>query len=176
MRRTAVLLIALLGVTGCEGSLQQRLGLARNVPDEFQARRNRPLVIPEDFTLPPPRTVAAREDREELEVRRLLVGRVDGGGRLDPGDRALLAALPVAADPRIRRALEEDDRRIGRSREDFLFVLPFQEAFLGDGGEVLDPVAEAERLARDPRVRRVVRIPRTDAAGTDDGRDGKGRP
>ncbi len=169
MRRTVLLLAGLLTLAGCEGTLQQKLGLARNVPDEFQARRNRPLVIPKDFTLPPPRTVAAREDREEMEVRRLLVGRTGGdGGRLDPGDRALLAAVPVAADPRIRRTLVEDDRRIGRGRPTFLFDFSLQEPSAGAGGEVLDPVAEAERLARDPRVQRVVRIPRTDTARGDD--------
>ncbi len=171
MRRWSLLTLTVALLAGCEGTLQQRLGLERQIPDEFQTVRHRPLVIPEDFTLPPPRTAAAAtpRDRQEAEVQGLLLGRErDGEAPLDSGDRALLAAMPERADPAIRQQLAEEERR-RQSRRRFLFVLPGQKEALGLEGEALDPVAEARRLAADPRVRRVITVPQATAA-----RDGGG--
>lgn len=170
MRRTAggvALAAALLLLAGCEGTLQQKLGLVRPVPDEFQTVRNRPLEIPRDFTLPPPGTRAAVE-RPEAEARALLLGERAGSSGLGAGEAALLRAVKVKPDPQIRARLaaEEAARREGGVRS--LFVLPWQkkrQARPGEG-EVLDPVKEAQRLAADPRVKRVVAPPRMLQPGT----------
>ncbi len=158
-----VALAALALLAGCEGTLQQRLGLVRPVPDEFQTVRNRPLEIPEEFTLPPPPPPGARAavERPEAEARALLLGEDARASGLGPGELALLRAVKVKADPDIRARLAEEERRRRRSGVRALFVLPWQKEQRArpDEREVLDPVEEARRLAADPRVKRVVTPP-----------------
>jgi len=156
-------LAALAILAGCEGTLQQRLGLVRPVPDEFQTVRNRPLEIPKDFTLPPPAPPGARAavERPEAEARALLLGEGARAPGLGPGELAVLGAVKVKPDPQIRAVLAEDERRREKSGVRSLFVLPWQQKQRAqpDEREVLDPVKEAERLARDPHVKRVIAPP-----------------
>ncbi|GBD41386.1 hypothetical protein HRbin39_00767 [bacterium HR39] len=161
MARGVAVAAAVVLLAGCEGTLQQKLGLVRPVPDEFQTVRHKPLEIPKDFTLPPPGTRTAAVERPETEVRELLLGEGGGPSGLGPGEEALLRAVKVKPDPRIRTTLaaEERARREGGVRS--LFVLPWQKKQRAQPaeGEVLDPVKEAERLSQDPRVERVVAPP-----------------
>ncbi len=52
--RSVLAFAALSLLVACSGSVQQKLGLERRVPDEFQVVRRAPLTLPPDFTLRPP--------------------------------------------------------------------------------------------------------------------------
>ncbi len=157
--RTVLALGALSVLAACGGTVQQKLGLERRVPDEFQVVRRAPLTLPPDFTLRPPTPgrPAARNDTS-LAAREILVGRAAAQPEAaSPGERALLAAVEVEAEPDIRRKLVEDyDDLVDLDEDNFLFILDFQRDQFVPSGTVIDPAAEAEKLRAEGRARRVV--------------------
>lgn len=147
-------------LTGCEGTLQQRLGLERPVPDEFQVVRRAPLVLPPDMNLPPPGTRPAPQQDVSVAARESLVGRAAPvPGEASAGERALIMAVRGEADPEIRRRLlAESAELVDLDRSRFLFILDFQRSQFEPKGEPIDPVAAAAQLEREGRARRVVTI------------------
>ena len=157
--RSVLAFAALSLLVACSGSVQQKLGLERRVPDEFQVVRRAPLTLPPDFTLRPPTPgqPAARNDTS-LAAREILVGRTpEAPAAESPGERALVAAVKVEAEPDIRRKLVEDYGDLVDLDEDsFLFILDFQRDQFVPTGTVIDPAEEAEKLRAEGRARRVV--------------------
>ena len=45
---------ALAALAGCSGTVQEKLGLGKRAPDEFQVVRRAPLILPPDYSLRPP--------------------------------------------------------------------------------------------------------------------------
>ncbi len=157
--RSILVLGTLTLLAACSGTVQQKLGLERRVPDEFQVVRRAPLTVPPDFTLRPPTPgqPAARNDTA-LAAREILVGRAAGrpAGRT-PGEAALVAAVKVEAEPDIRRKLVEDyGDLVDLDENSFLFILDFQRDQFEPKGKVIDPAKEAEKLRAEGRARRVV--------------------
>ena len=157
--RSLLALGALSLLAACSGTIQQKLGLERRVPDEFQVVRRAPLTLPPDFTLRPPTPgqPAARNDTS-LAAQEILVGRApDTPAAESPGERALLAAVKVRAEPDIRRKLVEDyGDLVDLDEGSFLFILDFQRDQFEPKGTVIDPAAEAAKLRAEGRARRVV--------------------
>ena len=60
MRKTALTLIALAGMTALSACGTVGGALNRDRPDEFQVQRQAPLVVPPDFSLAPPAAGAPR--------------------------------------------------------------------------------------------------------------------
>lgn len=152
--------VAVLALAGCEGTVQQHLGLERPVPDEFAVVRRAPLVIPPDMNLPPPGSRPAPHQDVSRTARASLVGRPSPEpAAASPGERALVAAVRAEADPEIRRKLlEESTDLVDLDRDRFLFVLGFQKSQFEPKGEAIDPLEEARRLEGEGRVRKVVTI------------------
>ncbi len=149
--RAAVIGMVLLGVAGCDTTVQDSLGLGRRSPDEFQVVRRAPLVIPPDATLRPPQpgSVSTAQPDPSREARSILTGdqTPSVAGPLSPGEEALLAASPVAAEPGIRdRIVAENGELAQLDRRTFLFILDFQKRQYEPQDEVLNPSAEAARL------------------------------
>ncbi len=157
--RTLVAIGGLLALAACSGTVQQKLGLERRVPDEFQVVRRAPLTLPPDFTLRPPTPgqPAARNDTS-LAAREILTGRAaELPETMTPGEQALVAAVKVEAEPDIRRKLVEDyGDLVDLDEGNFLFVLDFQRDQFEPKGEVIDPAVEAEKLRAEGRARRVL--------------------
>ncbi len=157
--RSLLVFGALSLLAACGGTIQQKLGLERRVPDEFQVVRRAPLTLPPDFTLRPPTPgqPATRNDTS-LAAREILVGRTSATPASgSPGERALVAAVKVEAEPDIRRKLVEDYGDLVDLDEDsFLFILDFQRDQFVPTGTVIDPAEEAEKLRAEGRARRVV--------------------
>lgn len=144
-------------VAGCDTTVQEQLGLGKRAPDEFQVVRRAPLVVPPDYALRPPgeagASVAAAQPDPAAEARDLLTGSGEGGGgaavpgSLSEGERALVAASPVAAEPGIRDRVVADAGELTRiDRRLFLFIFDFQKGQFEQSDQVLDPAAEAARL------------------------------
>ncbi len=160
IRKIGLAALAMLPLAGCEGTLQQRLGLERPVPDEFQVVRRAPLVIPPDMDLPPPGSRPSPQQDVSVAARESLVGRPGPvPTAASPGERALVTAVRGEADPDIRRRLlEENTELVDLDRNRFLLVLGFQKEQFEPKGEPIDPVEEAKRLEQEGRARRVVTI------------------
>lgn len=160
--RAGVGAVLLAATTGCDTTVQETLGLGKRAPDEFQVVRRAPLVLPPDMNLRPPRpgAVGGSQPDASAEAREILTGTAEAGdgdaaGRqvadLGPsasgGERALVAASPVRAEPNVRERIVADDAELTRlDRRLFLLILDFQRAQFGRGNEVLDPAAEAARI------------------------------
>ncbi len=159
LARAGVCLLVVAALSACEGTVQEKLGLSRPVPDEFQVVRRAPLVLPPDFNLRPPKPGAksARQDTS-LAAREILTGRTSRRpAGVTPGERALLQAVKVKAEPDIRRKLlEEEGTLVDLDRSRFLFVLDFQKKQLEPKGHPIDPQKEAERLQKEGRAVRVI--------------------
>lgn len=160
--------LALMVLTACSGTVQERLGLSRRAPDEFQVVRRQPLVVPPDYRLPAPGTpspaqstnVASRDAQSTLFGG--LSGAASSTGTSGPSaaEEALLAALPGDAAPDIRARLLTENTELTQIDESrFLFILDWQRDRMTRSEGVttpLDPVAEAERLEAEGRSARVV--------------------
>ncbi len=157
--RSALPLVCAGLLAACGGTVQQKLGLARKVPDEFQVVRRAPLVVPPELRLPEPNPAARGPHGDVSEqAKEVLVGRPAAAKKgLSPGERALIAAVPVEPEPDIRRKLlEENTELVDLSEKNFLYVFEFQRKQLRPEGETIDPVAEAARLAAEGRARKVI--------------------
>ncbi len=143
--------MGLLLLSACSGTVQENLGLGKNVPDEFQVVRRAPLTLPPDYGLRPPTPGAPPVAQQDTatQAREILTGQpappVDT--QQSAGEVALLAQSPVQAAPDIRRTLvAEDAELLNLDTNRFLFILNFQRQAMEPKANVLDPVAEAQRL------------------------------
>jgi hypothetical protein len=134
--------------------VQERLGLSRRSPDEFQVVRRQPLVVPPDYRLPAPGTAspAQQEDMASRDARSALLGGIPNVRQAAPsdGERALLAAVPGTIEPNIRDIILTENSELTQLDESrFLFILDFQRRAMTDGTGLdtpLDATAEAARL------------------------------
>jgi len=153
----------LLALPACDtlGSPLEALGARIPPPDEFQVIARKPLVMPVSASLPEPRPGAPSPldpdpHRDAIEA---LFGTSGSPvvGAIEPsaGERALLSSANAAAPSEIRVLLEEE-----RLQEDVAkpYQAPSLSDFFGGGGEqideseMLDPVAESQRLQREGYV------------------------
>lgn len=158
---TVLLMSGLTGLAGCSGSVQESLGLGKRQPDEFQVVRRAPLVLPPDFNLRPPAPGATGPATQDVstQAQQILTGQspststspsipqVPAETRQSQGEQALLAQSSVQAQPDIRQLLvQEDAELVDLDAGRFLFILNFQRDAMRPKPNVLDPVAEAQRL------------------------------
>jgi DUF3035 family protein len=139
--RLAPALCALAGLSGC-GAFEQ------SAPDEFAVTTRSPLVIPNDFSLPPPRPGIERpqEQPPRLQAAATLVPEfalTGGSGADSPGQQAL---LKTAGPPAPRGIRARVDREAAKDTGGGLgsALLFWQSA--RPPGVVIDPVKEAARL------------------------------
>lgn len=152
--RIVVCLAAALLVAGCGSGIQQSLGLGKRAPDEFQIVRRQPLIMPPSFELPRPTpgVAGAQERSTAAQAREVLTGAGTGGFETgqSSGELALVQDARVTADPDIRRKiLEENTELVDLDESRFLMIFDWQRRRMADraqGGQTLDPVAEAARL------------------------------
>ena len=153
-----LLLVAAAGLAlaGC-GSISQSLGLDPIAPDEFAVVTKAPLTLPPDFTLRPPTPGAPRplEVDPQQQARAALLNPGLGaagvapapgavGGDRTVGEAALLAnAGAVGVDPAIRALVDLENAQLLDQGNAFLAEVLFWQQPPPD---VIDPVAEAERL------------------------------
>ena len=156
MNNPRILLVAAAGLllAGCS-SISQSLGLDPAVPDEFTVVTKAPLTLPPDFTLRPPVPGAPRpqEIQPQQQARAALLNPGGGGNIVDPavatqnrtvGEVALLAnAGAVDPDPGIRALVDLENAQLLNQGNGFLEQVLFWQQPKTD---VLDPIAEAERL------------------------------
>ena len=153
--RAALLIGGLAGLAGCSGTVQENLGIGKRQPDEFQVVRRAPLVLPPDFNLRPPEPGApgpATQDTSS-QAQAILTGQPPASPRQpvetrqSQGEQALVAQADVTAVPNIRELLvQEDAELVDLDSGRFLFILNFQREAMRPRPNVLDPVAEAQRL------------------------------
>lgn len=151
-RLALVLPVLLLAACSSDRTLADRLGLGRNVPDEFQVVERAPLTLPPEFGLRPPAPGAPRpqEGTTSQQAQQALLGAPLAAADATPGQDALLARAGAdAADPNIRTVIVEERAGLTGVDEDrFWFILDFQRrAFSRADGSELDARAEAQRLA-----------------------------
>ena len=156
MRKSWIVVMSL-GVTllagGCQGTLQEKLGLGKRTPDEFQVVRRQPLVIPPDYALRPPAPgEVGPAQSPSAEAQALLTGS-PAATQPQPANQsgaevALLSASPVKADAGVRSEItQESGDLVQLADRTFLFILDFQKKQFQPKSEVLNPQAEAGRLA-----------------------------
>jgi len=159
----AGLMAMLLAVAACDrtGGPLEMLGAAIPPPDEFQVIVHKPLVIPATVALPEPRPGAPSPLAPDplLDAQLALFGA--GGSPVvsttgpSAGERVLLSSANAAvASGDITVQLEQD--RIREAEEKPYEPPTLVELFGGGGGkkkldesELLDPVAESQRLQRE---------------------------
>lgn len=143
-------------LSGC-GEARQAFGLERNVPDEFAVVSRAPLSMPPDYNLRPPRPGAPRPQevttRQAAERVVLATAAADATSRAEQaipassGEGILLARAGAGqADPSIRRTVDEETASLMRADDTFVNTLLFWRED-GPPGTVVDPQAEAQRLA-----------------------------
>lgn len=156
-KRVPFVLLALASpclVAGCGGDTARTLGFTRDAPDEFQVVTRAPLALPPAMgNLPEPRPGAVRP--QELTARErgestLVPGAALGEGRRDRpsgGESALVAQAGSgrAADPSIRRRVDEESSRLDRPDRTLVDRLLFWQPN-PPPGTALDAARESQRL------------------------------
>jgi hypothetical protein len=142
---------ALLALTACSGTVQESLGLGKNQPDEFQVVRRAPLTLPPDYSLRPPDPGAPPTSTQDTSAQaREILTRQPAPPvetQQSSAEAALLAQSPVQAEPGIRQILvAENSELLDIDASRFLFILNFQRRAMEPDANVLNPVAEAQRL------------------------------
>ena len=141
---------AALALAGCQGTVQEKLGLGKRAPDEFQVVRRQPLIIPPDYALRPPAPgEVGPAQSPSAEAQALLTGPTKAAGATPQSgaEVALLGASPVKAEPGVRSEItQENTDLVQLSDRTFLFILDFQKKQFQPKSEVLNPQAEASRL------------------------------
>lgn len=139
--RSAAGLLGLLSLGGC-GIFDH------SAPDEFSVTTRSPLVIPNDFSLPPPRpgVERAQEQSPRLQAQAALVPEFalsSDTGPDSPGQRALVKAAGPAAPANIRQRVEQDAKHDtgGGLSNSLMFWQPTPPP-----GTALNPQQEAARL------------------------------
>lgn len=157
------LALGLVALTGCgNATLQERLGMTRRAPDEFQVVRRQPLVLPPDYSLRQPGTPSPvqQQGTSSLRTQELLFGQRVTEDTASPVEQALLAEVPGTVEPNIRELILEENTELTQLDESrFLFILDFQQRRLRDAAGLdrpIDPVAEAARLEAEGLSARVV--------------------
>lgn len=149
--RFLVLVAFGLVLAGCN-SFSQSLGLEPISPDEFKVVTKAPLTLPPDFTLRPPSPGAPRPQEikpgEQAQAALLNAGGAIAQGPETEdqtlGEVALLAnAGAKNADPGIRALVDFENAQLVSQGNGFLEQVLFWQQPKPD---VVDPVAEAERL------------------------------
>ncbi len=140
--RYGAALVAALSVTGC-GAFD------RDLPDAFAVTTHPPLMIPNTFSLPPPRPGAAgaREESPRLQAEAVLVPEVALSGEKgadSPGQRALLQAAGPPAPRNIRRLIDQESQ--ADSGSGIADTLLFWKGSPPPPGAPIDPGQEAARL------------------------------
>lgn len=163
--------LLLLGVLGGCSQAQQALGFGKDPPDEFQVVSRAPLSMPPDYRLRPPQPGAPRP--QESSPRELAQSSVFGGsgvapgvvtaelgaGTGQPGSSGELALLQnagaVGVDPQIRQLVDRETARLAEEDQAFIDRLIFWRD-PDPYGEVVDPVAEQQRLQENAALGRPV--------------------
>jgi hypothetical protein len=160
----AAIALSLLAMTACSGTVQERLGMSRRAPDEFQVVRRQPLVVPPDYRLPAPGTPSPAQQRNvaSRDTQAALFGGLPGAASTGPSqaERALLQSVPGTVEPNIReRILTENTELTQLDESRFLFILDWQRRRMVEGRGIetpLDAAAEASRLEEEGLSARVV--------------------
>ena len=124
----------------------------REPPDAFAVTTHPPLVVPSDFTLPPPRPGMANphEQPPRLQAEAVLVPEIELSGNKgpdSPGQRALVRMAGPPAPPNIRQIVNsEDSGDTGGGIADSLLFWKSE----APPGTPLDPQREAARLRGAP--------------------------
>lgn len=167
--KTKWLLVALFPVmAGCQGTLQDRLGMSNRAPDEFQVIRRAPLVVPPDYNLVPPDEAATNAQQQQSRAARgIVTGRpTEISQGASASERALLSAVAVDTLPGIRTVLLQDAGSvldIDESR--FLAILDWQKPVF-DGDQPLDAGQAADELQAAGAATRVITNRVSPAQGT----------
>jgi hypothetical protein len=151
-RRLAALTLAAVALVGCGGTVQEKLGMGKRAPDEFQVVRRAPLVMPPNYDLRPPEPGAAPSQQQDpaAQAQALLTGQATSAvaGQQSTGELALVQRSPVQARPGIRETLvAENLDLVNLDQGRFLFILNFQKRARMPQEPVIDPVAESRRIA-----------------------------
>ena len=155
---------ATLAMTACSGTVQERLGLSRRSPDEFQVVRRQPLVVPPEYRLPAPGTPSpAQQERDvSADAQATLFAGIPRAAPTgpSPGEEVLLASMPGTVEPGIRDLILTENSELTQLDESrFLFILDFQRrnmAAATGAANPIDPAAEAARLEAEGLSARVV--------------------
>ena len=154
------LMLAPLALGGCT-DMKRALGMEKVVPDEFAVVRSAPLALPPDFSLRPPRPVAApTQEVSPTEQARQTIFRASDqqsatlpdADKLSAGENQLLRQAGAAAAPRDirdtvnREATEAAAAAVDESFADKLLFWRTPEKRLGPTDSVIDPQREAQRL------------------------------
>lgn len=140
-------------VAGCSGfNVREELGIVGQGPDEFTVVKKKPLTMPGDMTAlptPDPGAPSLVDPRPTEQARAALTGapiETNGQGGSAAESALLAAAGADRADPEVRRKLIEDEQGLDTRLLDT--ILPS----IGPDENLLDPDAEARRLADDARA------------------------
>lgn len=138
---SAAALFGLISLSGC-GIFE------RNAPDEFSVTTRAPLVIPNDFSLPPPRpgVERAQEQPPRLQAQAALVPELalsNEPGPDSPGQQALVKAAGPPAPANIRQRIDQEakDDTGGGLGDSLMFWKPPPPP-----GTAINPQQEATRL------------------------------
>ncbi|MDX6751578.1 DUF3035 domain-containing protein [Geminicoccaceae bacterium 1502E] len=153
------MLVAAVGLAGCNTTIQETFGMGKRSPDEFQVVRRAPLVLPPDYALRPPSPGANSpyQPTPAEQARQVLTGQqATSENRQSVIERDLLAGSGVKAEPGIREKLLEEATQLASVNDrTYLFILDFQRKRMAQEttrGDALDPVAESRRLREEGRV------------------------
>jgi hypothetical protein len=142
-------LVAAAALSGC-GEARQAFGLERATPDEFAVVPRAPLALPPDYSLRPPAPGAPRPQEEDTRTvaRRTVIGGAEPEApQVGGGEQVLLdRAGADEADPDIRQVVERESADLLLAEQSFVNRLLFWREPV-PGGEIVDPRAEADRLA-----------------------------
>lgn len=146
-------LLALPLLGGCSQT-RQALGLTKQAPDEFQVVARAPLSLPPDYNLLPPAPGAPRpqEGTASDQAKTAVFGYQPAGALADApagssqGEAALLqSAGATGVDPNIRLLVDRETSSLIEQDKKFIDNLIFWREPTPPG-EVIDPVAEQQRL------------------------------
>lgn len=154
-RNVTILGLTIFGLTSCEG-VQDFLGFARETPDEFAVVERAPLEIPPEFTIRPPLPGAKRPQTEDAptKARKHVLSHVTSGQLVQKAphpisnkaeQKLLDQARASQHAPDIKHLLYKDQQEEPEEEETLMqkLALSNKAALKGD---VIDPVAETERL------------------------------
>lgn len=159
----AMAVALLLALSACTQA-RQALGLSKQAPDEFQVVSRAPLSLPPDYNLRPPQPGAPRpqEGTVQDQARTAIFGPQAGTGIGDTpagasqGEVALLqSAAPGGIDPNIRQLVDSETSALIAEDQKFIDSLIFWRD-PAPPGEVIDPVAEQQRLQENAALGRPV--------------------
>ncbi|MDP6352873.1 MAG: DUF3035 domain-containing protein [Alphaproteobacteria bacterium] len=151
LERGAAVALLGAGLGACDTTaLKKELGFGKQSPDEYNVVEHAPLSLPPDFHLRPPAPGQPRPQEVDLrrQAQRILMG-LRSGGKVErsAGETALLdKAGALDVDPDIRQQINRENGIYAVEDERFVDDLMFWEGQSKDEAEIVDPVAEAERL------------------------------